>query len=214
MPGKVDKVSIPVEFPEFVGQDVVREITNGGKRVFLSPVTPLIRYDGTAPIDYKILEEGIDLTDSEKIKVKCPYGEVGSQLFVREPFLLVEKYGEKRVIFKYKSQDAFGVPSNLFSDPAAMCREYSRILLKIKRIRVMRISDLLDEYDTEEFPEAALIGECGASKSTLKSRFDSKFGEVEGGFNPYVWVVKFKIKKVKSQVRVPVARKSNIVDSL
>jgi len=128
--------------------------------------------------------------NDKKILIKCPYGKIGDELWVRESFA-VGKHGKT-----YKATWNNPERINIKWKPSIhMPKKYARIFLEITNIRVERVQDIT-EYDAKaegvkEFPKdfkEQLYYKCFRD---LWNSINEKRGF---GFNsnPYVWVLGFK----------------------
>lgn len=154
-------------------------------------------------------------------KFKCPYGQVGNRLWVRERFCLgeivsgdslpeeidplyIEQPHGKGVVIPYEyaiSQD-IGIEDVKWKPSIFMRREYSRINLEIVDIRVERVMDITPEDALAEGIEAWVekhqpIGDKRSiyPHSDFAFLWDSINKERGYGWdvNPWTWVVEFKV---------------------
>jgi len=96
--------------------------------------------------------------------VKCPYGEVGDRLWVRETFVNGYEYDEdgnmtKKELLLFKAdnpdmqwhdEDGYMVDSITWKPSIHMPRKLSRINLEITNVRVERVQDITDEAAVKE----------------------------------------------------------------
>lgn len=137
-----------------------------------------------------------------KGKLKNPYGEVGDYLWVREAFR--EENG--KVFYRANNDNGGKWKPSIY-----MPRKYSRILLKIKNIRVERVQDISVKDAIAEGVENPLAGyKLGevpppqdgvylADERTSFARLWNKINKTRGydwDKNPFVWVIEF--ERVKS----------------
>ena len=149
-------------------------------------------------------------TDIKRVFVKeCPYGQVGDVLWVRETWSKLNSQ------YVYKADYNNGIPANEIelSDGSIidyakwkpsihMPKEACRIRLKIKSVRVERLSDISEQDAIAEGIE--LIG--SRWKQYLKTRLDKTVenpkysyitlwesinGAMSWEKNPWVWVIEF-----------------------
>jgi hypothetical protein len=134
--------------------------------------------------------------------VKCPYGQVGDRLWVRETLLrgekqyagiIVYKAGNTPITDRYGSYVRWPVDRN-YIPSIHMPRSLSRITLEITDIRVERLQDIS-------------LGDLSKEGVTLKQfGFDNMYSEFEHlwdsinakrGYswesNPWVWVISFRL---------------------
>jgi hypothetical protein len=154
----------------------------------------------------------------EGVLVKCPYGQPGDRLWVRESFCLSQPKDPETYYFRYKcgihpySENPASEKYD-FSSPDKwkpsihMPREASRILLEVVSVRVERLKDITEEdalnegvesYFSEMFQDTRF--KCYSIKDNYwrcaKSSFKSLWVKINGNgswkINPWVWVVEFR----------------------
>jgi hypothetical protein len=129
------------------------------------------------------------------IKIKCPYGNVGDLIWVRETW--AEINGD--IIYK-SSGDTMFPP--IWKPSIHMSKKHSRIWLSNEGVRIERLLDISDEdclkegvyFDKDSgyyfISDAAIIG------NTAFEAFESLWIEINGikswESNPWVWVIDFK----------------------
>ena len=135
---------------------------------------------------------------AETKRVKCPYGVVGDQLWVREGYadILWEVTASgkevRKIIYKADEQHGATIIHPVWKTPLFMPRAASRILLEITDIRVERVQDISEQDAIAEGVKFSGIGGgmnphqdyCG-----LWSRINGNESWIE---NPWVWVIEFK----------------------
>lgn len=158
--------------------------------------------------------DGVQLMDSfifhniinrDEFWVKCPYGNVGDILWVRETFRPIEQEnGSPR--FEYKATETINIKDkwkpSLFMPKAA-----ARIFLMIKSVTVERLQDISEtdaiaegvlnykgtgnyvDYFSDPKNESRFI----FAKDSFKSLWQKINGVDSWGFNPWVWVIEFEI---------------------
>lgn len=154
-----------------------------------------------------------DVLETMYMPDHCPYGEVGSTLWVRETFIPPMKYGTiNRYI--YKAEEDLDCFKGHWKPSIFMPKETCRIKLEITNIRVERIRDisegdaiaegivqlnqslsqlLLDgiQYlDYSKRPE--LFNDGLAAKESYKSLWEKINGKDSWSINSWVWVIEFK----------------------
>lgn len=147
-------------------------------------------------------------------RVKCPYGVVGDQLWVRETYAKVtNRQGNQVFVYKADQSDEFiadydgGWDSSMFMPRAA-----SRILLEITAIRVERVQDI---SEADAIAEGSYLNRCPCPQMQAKPRsaIDAMFKQTHCHIHgmeysrlwelingkkhpwsesPWVWVVEFK----------------------
>lgn len=147
---------------------------------------------------------------------KCPYGQVGDVLWVRETWQLFTPYGPEDYYFGYKaSPGEIGNEASSKYDYASpdvwkpsihMPYEAARIFLRITDIRVERLQDISEDDAIAEGVERVadygttgykLYTEPDAAYSDIDAKwsFESLWQSINGAdswdANPWVWVVTF-----------------------
>jgi hypothetical protein len=144
------------------------------------------------------------ITEADIVEVKCPYGQQGDILWVRETF------GIYRDAFLFKAGD-IGIFKGIKWKPSIhMPKDYARIWLQVEEIRLERLHDISEEDAMDEGVQCIrrtsgycwmnyLIGEF-VYPSTAKYSFSTLWKKINGNdsnigwdTNPWVWAVKFKI---------------------
>lgn len=173
-------------------------------------------FDGPDHNGYMVLARGLDERRNHgSISIRCPYGDVGDRLWVRETWCLAhpeyhtEQEGEKlgRTIqdgrwCHYAATD--DVDDNdgksPWRSPLFMPRWASRITLEIAEVRVQRLQDISEEDARAEGVDPY----CDETRDDGAGRPDdhrTAFAELWNGIstkrapwaeNPWVWVISFK----------------------
>ena len=147
------------------------------------------------------------------LSTKCPYGQPGDRLWVRETFNRTNPGGESGVYY-YRADGRFPkcIGGGRFTSVESwkpsihMHRAASRILLDVVAIRVERLQDIGEEQAIAEgcqalegckwhtFEEAAagVPMRDHTALDAFESLWESINGEESWDANPWVWVVEFK----------------------
>lgn len=128
--------------------------------------------------------------DSSVYTHKCPYGQVGDVLWVREKW----KKNDTPIGWPYHyyaANDTFANPDNEKWKPSIfMPREACRIRLQITDIRAERLQDITEE-------DAKAEGYASDGDESARIWFSMLWDKINGpdswDANPYVWVISFKI---------------------
>lgn len=161
----------------------------------------------------------VTLNDDRDYWVKCPYGQPGDRLWVRESWRF-DIWGA-RPLYKitYRTDDSAAWVScdrdlavlrdTGYKSPIHMPREFSRFLLEIRDIRVERIQDIsvqdiVAEGMLPKNPDDLAVIEAGLSNyddaiiecfvelwDSINAGRDFSFGLWES--NPWVWVIEFEV---------------------
>jgi hypothetical protein len=189
------------ERPILFSGPMVRAILAGRKTQTRRVVKPQPRGDGITTIneapgwwDVAILPGGFDNGGCMPIaEIKCPYGQPGDRLWVRETF--APNYFDTggtayRAEWRQYIDGICGEPA--WKPSTHMPRRFSRITLEITDVRVERL---------QEISEADAIAEgaqCPGVPASLTDRgaFAKLWNKINGPFawddNPWVWVVAFR----------------------
>ncbi|NPE52981.1 hypothetical protein E0I03_18535 [Dickeya dadantii] len=181
--------------------EMVRAILSGKKTQTRRIVKPQPDEDGLAR-----LRVGPWMDTSEKI-YRCPYGEVGDRLWVREASGLQVRRdalggtGEFRV---YRASNPDAIRYTTASGKIApikwvpsihMPRWASRITLEITGVRVERLSSISEEDAQAEgvSPATYMITPPEAAyRVGFRHLWESIYGEESWRANPWMWVIEFK----------------------
>ncbi|HHK0377682.1 TPA: hypothetical protein ACQQJB_001828 [Pseudomonas aeruginosa] len=205
----------PRERPILFNDQMVRAILEGRKTV----TRRVVKYTGFYAIDAAIHGNDVALREREALSTRCPFGQPGDRLWVREawqgPLISDEEQAANQSWWKdmTKFQDqahcayrASG-DNNEYVDPDGyfhckwkpsihMPRWASRILLEITAVRVERLQDISEEQARAEGYPAERECETGGSGLDAWLWFRSLWGEINGPeaftANPWVWVIEFK----------------------
>lgn len=145
-------------------------------------------------------EFGLSYADGAPTTHKCPYGEVGDLLWVRETFA----YGKFETIpylrHSFKATPCEGVVDK-WKPSIFMPRHFSRITLEITDIRVEKLCDI-SESDSkaegcQDYKEKFNIEPSGSimwyARTAYAQLWDSINGKESFRQNPWVWVIEFKV---------------------
>jgi hypothetical protein len=153
-----------------------------------------------------------EVDDNVTFKFKCPYGQMGDILWVRETFRIINHSGTASKYF-YKA-DACETDLNdkkiKWKPSIFMPKEACRIKLKIIDIRVERIQDISEKdsksegvllhergkhwlnYIDQSYKMTQFIYNLYSAKESYKSLWTLINGRDSWNNNPWVWVIEFK----------------------
>jgi hypothetical protein len=146
------------------------------------------------------------------INIKCPYGEPGDILWVRETWRNIEQE-DGTVRFEYKATEKINTIDK-WKPSIFMPKEACRIRLEVKDVRVERVQDISEEDAIAEgilklnsslqqllmdgvqyfdySKKLELFNDGVPAKESYKSLWESINGEGSWEKNPWVWVIEFK----------------------
>lgn len=119
--------------------------------------------------------------------IKCPYGQPGDVLWVRETWTEIEN----RILYKSDLyNESCGELTIKWKPSIHMPRKYARIFLEVTNIRVERVQDITNDDAKAEGiirPDELYIAQFPALWNSINDK--RGFG---WSVNPWVWVVEFK----------------------
>jgi len=156
-------------------------------------------------------------TTLELSNIKCPYGQVGDRLWVRETFCIgVKDNGEDVKIYKASVDDETAKEfKGLWKPSIFMPRAASRILLEITDVRAEYLRSISEHDAIAEGIECDVIDQSiefknyiggdgfntwfgkNAAKNSYFSLWESINGRESLESNPWVWVITFKVVEIK-----------------
>lgn len=218
----VESVSTRRERPILFSTPMVQAILEGRK----TQTRRIIKLrDGSNPDDESISwnyyedENGKDIAPKTFDKVmdfsksfpywqelKCPYGNVGDELWVRETFHKYDSIPDK-IIYSYKADNSLIAGAKIWKPSIHMPRVASRIQLRITDIRVEQLQDISEQDCINEGIEFNEPHNGNGYLHVFKNYTDEKFDmDAIGSFltlwqkingseslasNPFVWVLSF-----------------------
>ncbi len=132
---------------------------------------------------------------------RCPFGQVGDRMWVRETF------GDcgNRLVYRADTEDGAASQVKCWVPSIHMPREACRILLEITAVRVERLNDISQEDARAEgvkpagdmlpdYPDTFLTpkGDFAIAKVAFQRLWQSIYGEESWAANPWVWVIEFR----------------------
>ena len=134
-------------------------------------------------------------TEEEVIEVKCPYGQVGDVLWVRESFnKRIEEFPIHKEVYVYKeTMVTYNRPgaSWKWKPSIHMPKEACRIFLKIKDIRVESLQDISRGDCMDEGCPFPNIANQTDPKAWYQNLWEKINGKESWYLNPWVWVIEF-----------------------
>ena len=129
---------------------------------------------------------------------RCPYGETGDHLWIRENFWQDKETGE---MLGYCAEDEEKYSNNKTvkkSSPIYMPRAFSRVTLEITDIRVERLQDISEE---DALAEGIQVWESELPSEQFNDLWVSINGEQSWDKNPFVWVIEFKVLGIRENYK-------------
>lgn len=136
--------------------------------------------------------------------VKCPYGQPGDLLWVRESWCIVTN-ASKEDDNKLHYRASTGKNNFTWKPSIHMKKSAARIWLEVTEIRVERLQDI-NEFDAEcegieddEFLPLRFkqygdnVGSCESAITSFQTLWEHINGPESWNSNPWVWVVSFKV---------------------
>lgn len=193
----------PRERPILFNDQMVRAILEGRKTV----TRRAVKDTGFYAIDAAIHGNEVALREREALATRCPFGQPGDRLWVRETWgLQVRSYGGgagEFIVYRATNPDAIYCRSSegreypvKWKPGIHMRRHSSRILLEITAVRVERLQDISDDQAIAEGIDTHPTGFYGNGCITAGGAFlelwESINGDGKWAANPWVWVIEFK----------------------
>lgn len=194
------------ERPILFNDEMVRAILEGRKtqtRRVVKPQPPSVTYAPNFPrydAEYAVWEFATHSEDYQNMMVttsrRCPYGQVGDRLWVREAFLSWYNTADNsRSLVAAFRADGYELEDDERWEPSIhMPRKFSRITLEITGIRVERVQQISDD---DALAEGVWGDEAPYDQPTAIMCFETLWDSINTGdksweANPWVWVVEFR----------------------
>ncbi len=206
-------VRVPIERPILFSAPMVRTLLSGTKtqtrrvvkgQEFWGPhitavrqiESGVFRLEGKEPINQVLHGNPVTFVD-----VRCPYGQPGDRLWVREATINVEEHGYVGPVYVESEEGesclVYGLgqpddmteiePHDLRKRPSIhMPRSYARITLEITAVRVEQLQEISDE---DAVAEGMPIDDAKHDYSLLWDRIN---GPGSWDANPWVWCIEFR----------------------
>ncbi|MBW6364985.1 hypothetical protein KZ864_01850 [Pseudomonas aeruginosa] len=180
------------ERPILFSGPMVRAILEGRKTV----TRRVVKDTGFYAIDAAIHGNDVALREREALSTRCPFGQPGDRLWVRETFADIGC----RLTFRADLEDGAHCSVTRWTPSLHMPRWASRILLEITSVRVERLQDISEEQAIAEGPPGLAFpappGSHWVTEDGRRRAFMRLWDDVNGAgawdANPWVWVVEFK----------------------
>ena len=138
-----------------------------------------------------------DAEGNPEKSVRCPYGQPGDRLWVRETWAQPDKRADNRGLWVYAADwpDAER-PTHRWRPSIHMPRAASRILLEVIAVRVERLQDISEADAVAEGVDFAGHTDEIMHDYSPDERFSMLWESINGAGswneNPWVWVVEFR----------------------
>ena len=142
--------------------------------------------------------------DNNEIPLRCPYGQPGDRLWVRETWAPHSDFPEVVARAVYRADPECKYDVDRWHPSIHMPRRASRILLEIVSVRVERLQDISEaDARAEGITDGGCVccghaEPCGCPNPSPDARdayvrlWEDINGAGSWGVNPWVWVVEFK----------------------
>lgn len=194
------------ERPIIFSGEMVRAILDGRKTQTRRPVKPQPDIDGMHdcrkyPMHIDDFEGGwAGNFEGETRRIKCPYGQPGDRLWVRETWAQDPCEQSKDDWIGYLSTDSADELADCRIRPSIhMPRWASRITLEILDVRVERVQDL-SEDDAKAEGAIFCSGDCETGMDEFngwicgfKNLWNTVYGPDAWDRNDWVWVIDFRL---------------------
>lgn len=142
-----------------------------------------------------------------EVQIRCPYGQPGDRLWVRETWQAVSGNDRARHIMthprpdrgwlEYAATPRADEPAYKWRPSIHMPRWASRITLEVTGVRVERLQDISEADAMAEGVHYSLLEKIQAgqdrwARHAYKKLWESIHGPGSWDLNPWVWVVEFK----------------------
>ena len=193
-----------IERPILFSAPMVRAILDGTK----TQTRRAVKSTGMYAIDASIHGEEVARRELAALATRCPYGQAGDQLWVREAFsgphcmdasdgckaVPPSKWGDCSRIWYWADGNPTEGDWTRPRPSIHMPRWASRILLEIAAVRVERLQDI-SETDAEaegiqEIVDAG-VDHDGTPRDAYRALWEQINGADSWSANPWVWVVEF-----------------------
>ena len=125
--------------------------------------------------------------EAEQIRLRCPYGQPGDRLWVRETFAAVRSSHGNAQCFCYRADDPTSVLPVKYKPSIHMPRWASRITLEITGVKVERVNCISGpDVVAEGIPSGNFV-----EFLNLWDSINAKRG-YGSGVSPWVWAISFK----------------------
>ncbi len=190
-------VRVPIERPILFSAPMVRALLAGTKTQTRRLIKP--QPTGNADVQFHVAAALTIAPDGKQLR--CPYGQPGDRLWVREATINVEEHGYVGPVYVESEEGEscliYGLgppddmteiePHDLRKRPSIhMPRSYARITLEITAVRVEQLQEISDE---DAVAEGMPIDDAKHDYSLLWDRIN---GPGSWAANPWVWVVEFR----------------------
>ena len=129
--------------------------------------------------------------------LKCPYGKIGDELWVRETWGIL-KVAPHSICFRYDAQHPYGrsretLEQGRWRPSIHLPRYLSRIQLRIIGMRVERLCNISDIDASAEGYGPAVMKDDALSGDPRKQFLMGDWAKGKIDDNPWVWVIEFKV---------------------
>ncbi len=203
------------EHPLLMQGPLVRATLEGRKTQTRRPIKPQpdddivdVEYDAIADLWLGNTQEDNDLGYTSSWAMRCPLGQAGDRLWVRETWTAAMHDPKGPADCLYRADDNRGVEDLAeakWTPSIHMPRWACRLVLPLVSVRVERVQDITDEDAKAEGVERISAGpgwecwmgygpssSCKTARDSFRSLWISIYGEESWDANPWVWVAEWK----------------------
>ena len=218
------------EHPLLMHGPLVRATLAGLKTQTRRPIKPQpdddivdVEYDAIADLWLGNTQEDNDLGYTSSWAMRCPLGQAGDRLWVRETWQHYQNSGQRAADFSEHQRFAANCfyradESNPRTKPLSgkwrpsllMPRWACRLVLPLVSVRVERVQDITEEDAKAEGVERISAGpgwecwmgygpssSCKTARDSFRSLWISIYGEASWDLNPWVWVAEWEEIEVR-----------------
>lgn len=185
------------ERPILLNGPMVRAILEGRKTQTRRPVKPQppLKINQILPLELDVWLTYVKPKYGQEDIIRCPYGQPGDRLWVREKFFYDGNFHRKEMLW-YTADDTISKGWD-WKPSIHMPRWASRITLEIANVRVERVQEISETDAKVEGAQASICQEkaCDMQHVSYRDSFQLSWNRIYPGSwdsNDWVWVIEFK----------------------
>lgn len=190
------------ERPILFSAHMVQAILEGRKTMTRRTIILKDKYEDAGEYYFQFQYSNIGYFTSpltgDTINIRCPYGNIGDRLWVRETWQHTkclninpedENYG---YVYRADNHPWKDIENWKWKPSIFMPREASRLMLEITEVMVQRLNDITVQDIESEGLSNNWRYECASPNDWFATLWDSINGKGSFDKNPLVWVITFK----------------------